>query len=123
MNARAILLIGLSGLLFSACATTSRTASGYQKAVEVFGGRHDLFFLHVTSEGPLADTIVSGLTAAHPSAMSKKIGQVIGLAQNRKVDFGVIGDSPMVTKITGIRGLEIQKGKSLSKLRGLFNWG
>jgi hypothetical protein len=124
MNARIILLLGLSSLLISGCATTSHKISGnspeYHKAVEVFGGRQNLFFLQVTSDGPLTDTIVSGLTAAHPSAMSKQIGKVIGLAQDRKVDFAVMGDSPMLTKITVIKGLEIQKGKSLPNLRVLY---
>jgi len=125
MSIRATKLVAiLASLFFAGCSTPQngrlQDSAEFQKAAQVFGGTQNLHFLYVPSHGPLVNVMVSGLTAAHPSAMSKEIGRVVGLAHTQKVDFAVTGDSPMLTRMTVISGLEIQKGQHLSNLRVLY---
>src|SRR5437867_8386125 len=80
MNIRYPFTLAISvALLVCGCASSNpkitRSSPEDQRAIQVFGGATNLFFLTVPSRGPIDDTLVSGLSAAGPSAFSRQIGE------------------------------------------------
>ncbi len=110
--------------LFCGCASSShkitRSSPEYVRAVEIFGGATNLFFLTVPSHGPVDDSLVSAMSAGGPSALSRRIGEVVAMARTRKVDLAVTGASSLKTRVSVIKGLEIHKGAQYPNLRVLY---
>lgn len=125
MNSRCAFSFALSAvLLLCGCASSgrkiTRSSPEYQHAVQIFGGATNLFFLTVPSRGPIDDSLVSAMSAAGPSALSRQIGDVVAMAATRKVDLAVTGTSSLKTRVSIIKGLEIHKGRNYPNLRVLY---
>jgi hypothetical protein len=98
----------------------TRDSPEYQQAVQTFGSASNLFFINIPSRGVVDDSLVSGMSAAGPSKLSRQIGEIVGKAQTREVDLAVTGDSALKTRTSLITGLEIHKGKQYPRLRVLY---
>jgi len=125
MNFRHTFILVLLGMLvLCGCASSgrkiTRSSPEYQHAVQVFGGTTNLLFLTVPSQGAINDSLVSAMSAAGPSALSRQIGEIVARAQERKVDLAVTGASPLKTRVSLIKGLEIHKGRQFPNLHVLY---
>src|SRR5687768_148502 len=93
----ALTFVLTAALLLSGCVSPSReitrSSPEYQHAVQIFGGATNLFFMDVPSQGPINDSLVSAMSAAGPSALSRQIGKLVAEAETRKVDLAVTGAS------------------------------
>src|SRR5687768_5769845 len=124
MNIRYTLSFAVAVLLLCGCASSgrkiTRSSPEYQHAVQTFGGATNLFFLTVPSRGPIDDSLVSAMSAAGPSALSRKIGEVVAMARTRKVDLAVTGLSSLKTRVSLVKGLKIHDGSRYPNLRVLY---
>ena len=122
-HSRVISLV-VAAILVCGCASTGRRITRgspeYQQAVQTFGEATNLFFVTVPPRGPIDDSLVSAMSAAGPSAVSRQIGEIVAMAETRKVDLAVTGVSPLKTRVSLMKGLEIHKGRYLSNLRVLY---
>lgn len=114
----------LTPLVLCGCASSgrkiTRDSPEYLHAARVFGGTTHLLFLTVPSRGPIDDSLVSAMSAGGPSALSRQIGEIVATAAERQVNLAVTGASPLKTRVSLIKGLEIHKGRQFPKLHVLY---
>ncbi len=118
------ILVVLTALVLCGCASAgrkiTRDSPEYLHAARVFGGTSNLLFLTVPSRGAIDDSLLSAMSAAGPSALSRQVGEIVASAETRKLDLAVAGASPLKTKVSLIKGLEIHKGRQFPNLHVLY---
>jgi len=117
-------LVLLAALALCGCASSgrkiTRDSPEYLHAARIFGGTTNLVFLTVPSRGAMDDALVSAMSAAGPSALSRQIGEIVARAAEGKVDLAITGASALKTRVSLIKGLEIHKGRQFPNLHVFY---
>jgi hypothetical protein len=113
-----ICLLGVAG-----CATAdsdTRQSKETQKAVEVLGGRDRFAQFIVPSRGSILDGMVSGMSVAAPSALSRDLAEQLREVKGRGLHMVISGPDEFKTRISFMKAIGLIADGELAGIKILF---
>ncbi len=92
------------------------------KSIKVeMGDEGEFFYLMVRSQGPINDALVGGLNSTlGPSKLVRQVADIMAKGENQSVRFAITGYSAAKNKDVILKAVEINKDKTLNKLKFMY---